>query len=680
MPLEQLLPKLDDRSYEQIVSEMRARIARYAPEWRPVWNDMNHSDPGITLAQLFAWLSEMMLYRMNRVPELAHIKFLQLLGVELLPAQPARAEVSFAVEDDWPEPWVDVPPRTQVSASADGPPLVFETERPLRALACALKSVQAYDGAQYDERTEANDAAQEGGAGFAPFGEEPRENAALALGFAFAETHPNANSFPAVTLDLAFFRADAGDGSRVQQCGPNTMRAYAPARLQWEAWGGGRWTPLDALSDETFAFTQSGHVLVRVPAGNRLSRDYLGTYQDKDPAGNAQPKLFWIRVRLARSQYEQAPRLLAVRTNTVPALQAQTVEREVLGGSNGRRNQTFRLANAPVIKHSLQLELDDGTGTGPRIWEAKDDLLGSGREDEHVAVNWTSGEVRFGDGENGAIPVANPDNPDANVVAVRYRYGGGSRGNIGAGGIANLLTPVPGLDAGKTRNLLPAAGGGDEERFEEAKRRAQRALRARDRAVTVEDYEHLLEQLPAVRRAEVLPLVHPQFPGVKVPGAITIIVVPESPSPTPMPSDALLRAVCEYLDERRLLTTELFVIGPRYVPISAKVRVVADDRADLGAVKLAVEDVLKKYLHPLHGGDDGEGWPFGGPIRHSKLMRQVFTAPGVDAVPLLALSIDGEEQPPGADVHLDRYAPHALLALTGVEVEVLTRAEYEAAA
>lgn len=676
MPLQ--LPTLDDRSYEQILAELRTRIARYTPEWRPVWNDMNHSDPGITLAQLFAWLSEMLIFRMNRVPELAQVKFLQLLGIELLPAQPARVELSFAVARDWPEPYVDVPARTQVSASSDGPPLVFETERPLRAVACALKSVQAYDGAQYDDRSAANDAAQADGAGFAPFGDAPREGAALVLGLGFPETHPSVDRFPGLTLDLAFFRAEPAGAARIQQCGPGAMRAYSPARLQWEGWNGERWTPLDALADETFAFTQSGHVLVRVPADNRLARHHVGAYEENDAAGDPQPALFWLRARLVRSQYERAPQLLAVRTNTVPALQAQSVEAEILGGANGRRNQRFRLANAPVIRDSLRLEIDDGTGA--RVWEAKDDLLGSGPEDEHVAVNWASGELRFGDGENGDVPVANPDNPDANVVAVHYRYGGGSRGNVAAGAVKNLLTPLAGLDAGSTHNLFAAAAGGDEERFEEAQRRAQRALRARERAVTVEDYRHLLEQLAAVRRAEVLALAHPEFPNVKVPGAITVIVVPDSPSPTPAPSDALLRAVCEYLDERRLLTTELFVVGPRYIPVSARIQVVAADGADPGEVKLAVEATLEKYLHPLHGGDDGEGWPFGGALRHSKVMRQMLTAPGVDSVPLLVLAVDGEEQPPGSDVRLESYAPHALVALGRTDVEVLTRAEYEAAA
>jgi hypothetical protein len=75
-------------------------IARYTPEWKPEWNDLNDSDPGEILAQTFAWLSEMMLFRMARVPQLNYVKFLELIGVELMPAQPARADISFVMRDD----------------------------------------------------------------------------------------------------------------------------------------------------------------------------------------------------------------------------------------------------------------------------------------------------------------------------------------------------------------------------------------------------------------------------------------------------------------------------------------------------------------------------------------------------------------------------------------------------
>ncbi len=687
MALRDAFPKLDDRSYEDLVAEIRARVSRYTPEWKPGWNDLNDSDPGVTLAQVFAWLCDMMLYRMNRVPELNYLKFLELIGIELDPARAARAEISFAVAPDWDQDSVDVPERTQVSATGqDGKPVVFETTRPLRAVACELASVQTYDGAQYGDATPRNAEPRDG---FLPFGELPREGGALALGFKRAAD----KSFPAITLEFACWsiESSAGDDAergkapplRVQSCGPIRTRAYPPAGVLWEGWDGTRWTPLDAMNDETLAFTKTGYVRVRIPATAKLERGYLGTYDKGD-------KLFWIRARLARPQYERPPRLLAVRINTVPAEQAQTVRNEILGGANGRRNQIWQLANSPVIAGSLKITIDEGMDERP--WTIAEDLFGAGKEDRKLALNRASGQVQAGDGDNGAIPIANPSKPDSSVIAVEYRYGGGASGNVAAKEIKNLLTPIEGIDAGKTANPFAASGGLGEELLSEAQRRARLSLRARERAVTPEDFELLAEQAGNVRRAKALPLAHPQFPGTRVPGAITVIVVPDDqPGPrtqggnplpdrledllgkAPAPSEGLLRTVCEYLDARRLLTTEVFVVAPRYVPLKVQARVVVKDDADPGVVKQAVEIALARYFHALKGGDDEKGWPFGGALRYSKIVQRAF-ADGVDNVPLLKLTLDGEEQPECRDVALE---PNALLQLVELQVEALTAREHE---
>ena len=671
MPLRDAMPKLDDRKYADIVEEIRTRVARYTPEWNPTWNDLNDSDPGVTLTQVFAWLSEMMLFRMQRVPELNYLKFLELLGIELEAAQPALAQLTFALSAGSAASVV-VPPRTQVSAvGADGKPVVFETLRALTAVACELRSVQAYDGVQYRDATSANQIAQ---GGFFPFGDAPRDEAALTLGFAMPDSWPTPAILPPLTLDLQCWTAPQAGASRSAACGP-AAQAMAPAQLSWEGWDGARWVALDLRSDDTQAFTRTGRLVLRLAAALKLQRDFVGAWEPgPDPdTGLPRAPLFWLRARLVRAQYARAPRLLAIRTNTVDAEQAETVTDEVLGGATGRRNQRWQLANTPVLHGSLAVEIDDGTGFV--AWTVGDDLIGAGPETRHIALNRSSGEVFAGDGESGAIPVANAANPDANVIARRYRFGGGTRGNVAAGTLTNLLTPVAGIDGGKTTNLFAATGGRDEERLDEARKRARSTLRARTRAVTVEDFEHFARSVGEVARAKALPLAHPLYPGVAVPGAVTVIVVPDAPGPAPVPSDALLRNVCAGLDRVRLLTTEVSVVGPRYVPMSVAVDVVVDDGADPSAVRDAVEDELRRWLHPLTGGDDGDGWPFGGAIRYSKLVQRVFAAAGVDSVPRLVLTVDGEARPECRDVDLQSIAPQALIALGDVDVTTLTRDE-----
>lgn len=679
MPLKDQTPQIDVRTWQDIVDEVRSRIPHYTPEW----TDFNDSDPGITLTQVFAHLAEMLLFRMNSVPELAYVKFLELIGIELTPAQAAQVEVSFAVADGVLDATVLVPKGTQVSAPGDdGPPLVFETERALTALACQLMAVQVDDSAQFRNVTRSN---AEASAGFDPLGADPREGAALVLGLGFPDGHPNQNKFPALAIDLALWAQDNLRAPRVRQCGGGDTRAYASAQLQWEGWNGSLWVQLDGLSDDTVALTRSGHMVLRVPSNAALARAYLGDYEAlNNDTGEAQPPLFWLRLRLVQTAYEVAPRLLAVRINTVPALQAQTVRNEVLGGTNGEPNQSFTLANKPVLKLAgSPVVVDIDQGQGAQAWFAVDDLLGAGPRDRQLALHYSSGDMLTGDGENGAVPVANAVNPDANVVVRQYRFGGGTQGNVAARAINNLLTPIVGLDAGATSNLFAATGGADEEGLDAAKKRAARSLRARDRAVTAEDFELLAQAAGNVARAKALPLTHPQFPGVKVPGAVSVIVVPGRRSnslpaigtPPPLPSDGLLRLVCDHLDERRLLTTEVFVLAPTYVPLEVQLQVVITDDADSRKVKEDVELALRTYFDPLLGGDSGTGWPFGGALRYSKIVQRVFRVDGIDSVPDLRLTLDGDAQAPCTDVLLHSIAPFALLNLLSHSVQVLSLRE-----
>src|SRR5580704_479744 len=117
MSIQDAVPVIDDLTFDQLLAEVQTRIARYTPEWTPVWTDYNDNDPGITLAQLFAWMTELLSYRISLVPPLNYIKFLQLLGIELNPGQPATAQVTFPVSTTFTGPWVIVPLRTQVSAT-----------------------------------------------------------------------------------------------------------------------------------------------------------------------------------------------------------------------------------------------------------------------------------------------------------------------------------------------------------------------------------------------------------------------------------------------------------------------------------------------------------------------------------------------------------------------------------
>ena len=659
MPLEDLLPDLDDRTYDDLLREVRTRIARYAPEWRPgasAWTDVNDSDPGVTLAQVFAWLSEMLIYRLNKAPALNYVKFLQLIGIELKPAGPARADVTFGVDQTFPQALVRVPQRAQLSAEAadEGPTLIFETTRALVAFRAVLEAVVGYDpDTAFTPFSTANAQAAQP---FFPFGPRAPEGAFLAFGF------QDPASLPAEVLDLAFVTAGDGQGISRLACDGGSAAAVSPAVLAWEYHDGAAWRALTLLRDDTLALTRSGHVLLRLPAAG-IPTSAKSTLTPSDPVTR-----YWLRTRVVRSQYSKVPSLLAVRANTTEVEQAETIRHEVVGGSDGSRNQRARLRNQPILNGSLQLFIEV-SDEGPQLWHEVQDLFGSGPSDNHYVLNRTSGEIRFGDGVNGNVPVAYVGNPGGNIVAREYRTGGGRRGNVPAGAISTLITAVPGIDPAAVSNLQAAHSGRDEETLDEAKKRAPGSLRSRDRAVTAEDFEYLATQAADVKRAKALPGYHPDFPHQRLPGLVSVIVVPDADprEPMPVPADGTLRSVCRFLDERRLITTEVLVLKPHYQKVEVRGDVVVLDSADAAQVHEEVVASLIEYFHPLRGGENGQGWPFGGTIHYSRVYQRVFAIPGVASIARLVIVLDDEEQRECADVPIAR---HGLLYSTDHAVSV----------
>jgi predicted phage baseplate assembly protein len=645
MPLEDLLPKLDDRTYDDIVREVRTRVARYAPEWRPgasAWTDVNDNDPGITLAQVFAWLSEMLLYRLNRVPALNYIKFLQLIGVELKAAEPAQAEVTAGVDTGFPEPVVRIPERAQFSADPGdgGTILLFESKAAFVAFRAVLEAVLGYDpDIDFTSLTDNNAQAAQP---FEPFGPRAPEGAFLALGL------QDPAPLPPETLDLAVVAAGSQQGVPYVTCSGGPMAISAPATLAWEYNDAGVWRTLTLLRDDTLSLTRSGHIKLKLPAAG-IPLTAKASVPPTDPTLR-----YWIRARVVQSQYEQPPRLLAIRMNTFGVEQAETIRDEVLGGSDGSRDQKFRLANRPVLANSLKLDIQV-SDEGPEHWTEVPDFFGSGPTDNHYTLNRTTGEIRTGDGVNGNVPVAYIGDPGGNVVAREYRFGGGRRGNVVANTITTLVTPVPGLDPGTVTNLQPAHSGRDEETLEEAKKRAPSTLRSRDRAVTAGDFEYLASQAASIKRAKALPGFHPDFPNMRIPGVVSVVVVPDVATDRPMPSDATLRQVCRYLDERRLLTTEVFVLKPGYQHVEIRAEIVALDNADAAGVHDDVVKTLVDYFHPLRGGENGLGWPFGSTIHHSRVYQRVLAVPGVARIERLNIVLDDEEHGDCTDVPIARH-------------------------
>jgi predicted phage baseplate assembly protein len=163
MPLP--LPSLDTRRWADLVAEGRALIPRHAP----TWTDHNVHDPGVMLMELFAWLSEQLIYRANRVPERHVRKFLALTGFPPMPPRPARAVLGATLPPTTGT--LTFPAGLVVQAdAASASPTTFRVMLSVSVVQASLVAVQGYDGTRFTDFTRA----WRGGTPLTPLGVDPR--------------------------------------------------------------------------------------------------------------------------------------------------------------------------------------------------------------------------------------------------------------------------------------------------------------------------------------------------------------------------------------------------------------------------------------------------------------------------------------------------------------------------
>jgi len=593
MPLAEQEPKLDDRTFEELYRDLRLRIPRYTKEW----TNYNDSDPGITLLQLFAWLSEMMLVRMNQIPRKNYIKFLQLLGAELRPARPATAHLTFFPKATGnPQ---SIPERAQVSAQIPdgGPAIIFETLRPLDPIKAPLAVVGVLEAGSLVNLTAANEKA---GTKFRPLGWFGEIDSALYLGFQVIEA--TSGIFPDEMAFRVFLppEATAGQPQRTDDSIPPP-----PVTLVWEyrPRDGADWERLNLFVDESSAFTRDGYIRVEGP---------LEIEPSSEPRLNPKP-LYWIRVRLQDGIYPGAegPEIDFIRVNTVPAESLVTVTGSILGVSDGEPQQDFFLPFRPVQTESLKVVVESNGES--ETWKHVDDFLASGQDDPHFTLNATEGSIRFGDGKHGRIPAASQS-----IIAESFRYGGSARANQAAvGSIKNPQTQLEGID--RVTNERAAVGGTDEQTLDELLLEGPSIVKRRERAITANDFESFAREVGGVKNVVALVNTHPDFANVSVPGAVTVVIVPDVGGTPPVPSAELIHAVCERLEPRRLITTEVYVTGPEYQQVRIEAYVSAKPNSSFDAVARNVKNALKKLLDP-------RARPFGKDLHASEIYKVILDA------------------------------------------------------
>ena len=330
------LPNLDDRRWIDLVEEGRSLIPLYAPEW----TDHNIHDPGIMLMELLAWIAEMDMYWLNRIPDHHRRKFLALAGIRPRPPQAARAVLQVHLGPMAPN--IPLPAGVIFEGQGpDGQPVPFRALHPVTLAPGRLAAIQYAHEGQFVDLT----ARWNRGEVLLPLGEDPRPGTTLYLGFdrglptdveaslwfTWASPRTDTAERERIVGEQVRRREDCGPLETLLACDaepestsgtgvPSPPLAHHSVRTEWEyldAWG--RWRRLDPAAgqvvDDTRAFTLDGQVRLTIPME-----------MGKRRVGRAEGAWYYVRCRVVTGAYDAPPRLQSVAFNGIAVEQSAPIE------------------------------------------------------------------------------------------------------------------------------------------------------------------------------------------------------------------------------------------------------------------------------------------------------------------------------------------------------------------
>ncbi|MGW2326805.1 putative baseplate assembly protein [Streptomyces sp. NPDC001700] len=607
-------PKLDDLTWADMMAAIRRRIPA---ESDGTWTLHAPVDPGVTLLELFAYLLEQRLYWLDQVPDALVVAILRLLGLE--PPRPARPAATVlrltARQEDTDVPVV--PAGTALTRDPTGR-IVFTLDDEVAVLPLA----EGGEITVWTDRDRTADLRARRGIALLASDGAPAE-ARFTLPLTGAHSAPGPIGLlvelDAPAASVPSWLPGAADG------------VPPPAELTWSWFRPGTdiTGAFEKVEDGTAGLRRSGVVRLHPPA------DW--TTQDSG-----------LLLSTPAATYAAPPRLLQLAVN-VSAAHHRT-HRTASGAD--LQEQTAAWLRLPgqhlILPDAADRLLEATLSLAGQEWQPVPDFTFGAPADRTFVLDRAEGALVFGDGLTGRIPRPDPD------VRVAYVTGGGRDGNGGMTGNWLPAEDTPAAGAVSAANLVRAEGGADPETIPQARQRAAASLGEVTRAVTADDFVTLARTTPGVAVARAYPALgsHPGFPCATVPGAVTVHIVPAAPRDdlgredfvaAPVPDPGMLRAVAARLEAARLLTSEIFVRAPRYRDVALRVDL-SGDPADRTRVSAVVTAALRRFLDPLAGGDDQDGWPFGQPLRPSALLRAAQRALGDLAdIAAVAIGLDGAD-------------------------------------
>lgn len=653
------VPELDDRSFDELLEEAIKRL----PAYDDGWTDHNPADPGITILELFAYLTDTYTYQLDTVTDEHRRKYLALLGEHPRAAEPATVQLSLSLPDGGEQGTVPAGTQLTVLDGSDAEK-VFETDDDLVLTDATIRAVVTEHGEGRTDHTQAN---RKAGMFYRAFGDQAEPTNALYLGVDGDPFEPNERFSLTVKFHEDDLPAPAEHGDEDPHFFPSVSTVWEYCTDYENPRGGDAWNRLAVARDGTYGFYRGGRITLTRPEG----WDPAAWGADEHGVAGKEPGLYWLRCRVLEGGYEVPPQFDRVALNVVDVRHRRTIEDEQLprvdqvDDPSTLTAQTYQLQHAPVLDAEVAVD-------GER-WTEVDDFDASSPTDRHYVLDRDAGTVQFGDGVQGRMP-----EPDASVVAERYVAGGGRDGNVPASATFRFRHPETELESGLRLGEIPVepvsagTGGADGESLEGAFRRAKRDLRTPYRAVTQEDYRYLATHTPGLRFGRAAVTVDEGSPVAgETPVEVTVVVVPHVPlsEPKPTPSAGFLEAVQNHLDEHRLLTDRVTVTPPEYVSLTFDVEGQTSRWLSETNARRAIETAIAEYVHPVHG-FDGDGWPFGRSLYAEEIRERVEALEAIDHVRELSVHARGPARVDSdGNVLIDEPT---LFTLEGVRTEIRT--------
>ncbi len=496
--MNRLAPEVIARRFQDLMEIGRARLPGLAPDW----TDHNAHDPGITLMELLAWVTEAQLYSIGRTRRDERAAYAALLG--LAPAGTRAASGLI-----WPDRLDTRAPTTLYAQSmvipADAVVTMLDVDTPafhpsgrllfvpgdVRRLGARLASGREIDYTVINQRN---------GPAFQPFGTDAGRNDVLVMMF---ECRSDDGLFPRKRTDadgaLWSIGVRADKSLMPNAVEPDSRYAIAsnalrPSQIAATLVTPNERVPLRIASDSTEGMLRTGVLLL----------DLSGV--------KASPKSFAIELRAPRG-FERPPRLLRIEPNVVPIVQGQAVPVEV-HSPTGMPDWSLQLESPGLrfapFESPLELEVDDGQRVA---WKRCERLSDAGPDDLVYEVDTETDRITFGNGVNGRIP------PLGTKVLMSYAVSSGEQGDVAA----NRKWRVAGFTGSFGVNPDAVDGGAARTESLDERREGRRRVREDHALVSAEDIKLAALALPLLEVARAWVLA----PNEKSPrtGAVTLIAM-----------------------------------------------------------------------------------------------------------------------------------------------------------